>query len=108
MARTITLKELRARMDAGDAPVLIEALPEEYFRQGHLPGALHLPHDEVTKRAASVVPDKEASLVVYCASASCRNSHAAAASFEALGYRDVAVYAGGKKDWEEAGLPLER
>jgi len=37
----------------------------------------------------------------------CRNSHLAAADFEALGYSDVSVYPGGKKDWQEAGLNLE-
>ena len=30
----------------------------------------------------------------------------AAAALEALGYADVSVYAGGKKDWSEAGLAL--
>jgi 3-mercaptopyruvate sulfurtransferase SseA len=27
---------------------------------------------------------------------------------EQMGYSDVSVYAGGKQDWDEAGLPVER
>ena len=34
--------------------------------------------------------------------------HQAAAQLEKQGYRNVAVYAGGKADWVEAGLRLER
>ena len=55
-----------------------------------------------------MVPDKAVPIVVYCASETCRNSHQAAEVFKMLGYTDVAVYPGGKKDWEEAGLAFEK
>jgi rhodanese-related sulfurtransferase len=55
-----------------------------------------------------MVADKEQAIVVYCASATCQNSHQAAADLEKRGYRNVAVYPGGKADWVEAGLRLER
>jgi rhodanese-related sulfurtransferase len=86
---------------------LVEALPEKYYRDAHLPGAKHLPHDQVKQLAAAVLPDTNAPIVVYCASSTCQNSHIAARVLELLGYADVAVYAGGKQDWQEAGLPVE-
>jgi rhodanese-related sulfurtransferase len=55
-----------------------------------------------------VLPDRNAEIVVYCASATCQNSHIAARLLEQRGYTDVSVYAGGKQDWSEAGLALER
>ena len=87
---------------------LAEALPEKYWRDWHLPGARHLPHDQVRSLAPSVLPDKSAEVVVYCASSTCLNSHIAAKLLEQMGYVKVAVYAGGKQDWQEAGLPVER
>lgn len=90
-----------------DRVTLAEALPEKYYRAGHLPGARHLPHDQVRQLAPSVLPDKQAEIVVYCASATCQNSHIAAKVLEQLGYANVAVYPGGKRDWQEAGLALE-
>jgi len=87
---------------------LAEALPEKYWRDWHLPGARHLPHDQVRSLAPSVLPDKSAEVVVYCASSTCQNSHIAAKLLEQMGYVKVAVYAGGKQDWQEAGLPVER
>jgi rhodanese-related sulfurtransferase len=102
-------RDTLARKLAGKVlPVFVEALPEKYFRDWHLPGARHLPHDEVARLAAAVLPDKSAEIVVYCASRSCQNSHVAASRLVQLGYENVAVYAGGKQEWSEAGLPVER
>ncbi|HLX28136.1 MAG TPA: rhodanese-like domain-containing protein [Casimicrobiaceae bacterium] len=108
MTTELTLENLQARLRANPALVLLEALPEKYYRDWHLPGARHLPHDEVRAGAGRVVPDKSAPIVVYCASDTCRNSHIAASELVRLGYTDVAVFTGGKKAWSEAGLPVER
>jgi rhodanese-related sulfurtransferase len=87
---------------------LVEALPEKYYRDAHLPGARHLPHDQVRELAPRVLPDRDAEIVVYCASSTCQNSHVAAKVLGQMGYANVAVYAGGKQDWQEAGLPVEQ
>ena len=108
MLKTIDRDELRRRLAGANPPVLAEALPEKYFRDWHLPGARHLPHDEVDRLADAVLPDRSAEIVVYCASRSCQNSHIAAAKLARMGYANVAVYAGGKQEWSEAGLPVER
>ncbi len=88
-------------------PVVIEALDKTYYDSGHIPTARMMPPAEIA-RASAIVADKEQAIVVYCASATCRNSHQAAAQLQKQGYRNVAVYAGGKADWVEAGLRLER
>jgi rhodanese-related sulfurtransferase len=108
MSKLIDRATLQARLAGGTSPILIEALPEKYYHDWHLPGARHMPHDQVEALAPRVVPDKTAPIVVYCASQSCQNSHIAAARLTQLGYTDVAVYAGGKADWQSAELPIER
>ena len=108
MTQQIDRDTLKSKLAGPNPPLLAEALPEKYFRDWHLPGARHLPHDEVDRLAAKVLPDKSAEIVVYCASRTCRNSHIAAAKLSQMGYQNVAVYAGGKQDWSEAGLAIER
>jgi rhodanese-related sulfurtransferase len=105
--KTIDREQLKSLLAAHSPLALLEALPERYYRQGHLPRALLFPHTEVEKRASELLPDKAQPIVVYCANAACRNSHSAAALLQGLGYCDVRVYSGGKADWSEAGLPLE-
>jgi rhodanese-related sulfurtransferase len=108
MLRIVDKEELRMKPAGKIGPVLAEALPEKHYRDWHLPGARHLPHEEVDRIAPRVLPDKSAEIIVYCASRSCQNSHIAAGRLVQLGYENVAIYAGGKQEWSEAGLPVER
>lgn len=105
--KTIDRQTLVSRLKSENRPTLVEALPEKYFQQWHLPGAIQIDHDRVKSLAEQRLPDKDAEIVIYCASETCRNSHQAAYQLTALGYRDVAVYPGGKADWEAASLPVE-
>jgi rhodanese-related sulfurtransferase len=107
MIKQLTLAELQARRAANPGLVLVEALPEKYFGEWHLPHARHLPHLEVKERAPTVLADLSTEIVVYCASQTCQNSHIAARELVRIGYTNVAVYPGGKKEWSEAGLPVE-
>jgi rhodanese-related sulfurtransferase len=107
MSNTISRAELKATLDRGEAITIVEALPEAYYRKAHLPGALNLPHDQVDPRAPALLPDKTAEIIVYCADRPCENSALAASRLRDLGYTRVRVYAEGKQDWIDAGLPTE-
>jgi rhodanese-related sulfurtransferase len=65
--RTISREELKRKIDAKEYFFLVETLPTNYYREGHLPGALNLPPDKVHELASSVLPDKNAEVIVYCA-----------------------------------------
>ncbi|MFL6712818.1 MAG: rhodanese-like domain-containing protein [Sulfurifustis sp.] len=108
MFRHITRQEIQQHLAAKTPMTLVEALPEKYYRDGHLPGAIQLPHDQVRQLAAERLPDKSAFIVVYCANAPCQNSRIASQTLDALGYTNVAEYVEGKQDWVDAGLPLEK
>lgn len=106
MASTISRNELKAGLDAGTITV-VDALPESYFAQQHLPGALNLVADDVEDRAGQLLPDTAAAIVTYCANPACQNSTQVATKLERLGYTNVRKYADGIQDWVEAGLPTE-
>lgn len=108
MFRSICREEIQAHFTARHPMILLEALPEMYYASGHLPGAINFPHDHIRERAAQLLPDKGAFIVVYCANTPCQNSTIAARTLTMLGYSDVAEYVEGKQDWSEAGLPLEK
>ena len=105
--KTITRTDLQRRLADGAPLVLLEALPEGYFRKEHLPTARNMPHDRVHQLAPTLLPRKDAAIVVYCASITCTNSDVAARALADLGYEDVSVFPGGKQEWKEAGLALE-
>ena len=63
---TISRDELKQKIDRGDDFLLVETLPEFMYNQRHLPGAINLPPNDVQRRAAEVLPEKDAEIVVYC------------------------------------------
>ncbi len=87
--KRIRWDELMSYVDKEEAITLVEALPERYWREGYLPGAIQMDHTEVMNKAASHLPDKAARVVVYCASTECQNSATAAKMLESLGYEGV-------------------
>jgi rhodanese-related sulfurtransferase len=63
--------------------------------------------EDVAERAAELLPDKGAAIVVYCSNPACGNSQAVANKLADLGYTNVRKYREGIQDWVEAGLPTE-
>lgn len=65
MTDNISREELKAKIDSGDEFVLVDALSAKHYESSHLPGAINLPYEFVDE-AESLLPDKEAEIVVYC------------------------------------------
>jgi rhodanese-related sulfurtransferase len=104
---TVERKEIRWRLDRAEPFVLIETLPEEEFRKGHLPGAVCVPPDRVVDLVPELFPDRSAEIVVYGADHESLAALQAARELSVLGYTTVRVYRGGKKDWVSHGQPME-
>lgn len=106
MAKVIGRDELRAKIERGDDFVLVEALDPREYRRFHLPGAVNLPWQRVRERASTLLPDRDAEIVVYCAVRTCDAATRALLSLEELGYRNLVHFLDGKYDWRDAGLPV--
>ena len=76
--------------------VWIDVRSAEEFKEGHLQGALNIPHDQIVDRIKSVSPDKNAPVNLYCRSG--RRSKDAAQKLLALGYQSVYDF-GGVINW---------
>jgi rhodanese-related sulfurtransferase len=106
--REISCDELRERIERGDDVVIVDALPPMSYAHSHLPGAINLPPTRVDASVARKLPDRDAEIVVYCANPECEDSVETANQLVALGYTNVRHYPGGKDEWRERRLPLER
>jgi len=103
----ISRDELQRKVEAGDRFVLVDALAPMSFARSHLPGAINLPLEWVDDRGPRKIPDLDLEVVVYCVDVDCDSSVLVAERLIELGYRNVRHYPGGKREWVEAGLPLE-
>ena len=105
----ITADELLRKMEDEEAFVLVDALAPMVYAHSHLPGAINLPPTAIDSyMVARRIPDRNTEIVVYCSSPNCEDSIATGVRLQELGYTNVRHYSGGKNEWRDAGLPLER
>jgi len=77
------------------------------LQQGHVPGALHLPHTTLNAATTAALPHDKL-LVVYCWGPGCNGATKAAMQLSALGFA-VKEMIGGMEYWEERErYPVER
>src|SRR5213596_3160591 len=97
---TVTADQLLCKIEDGDDFVLVDALAPMVYAHSHLPGAINLPPSAIDEdRVARRIPDRNAQIVVYCASPDCEDSVATGQRLQALGYTNVHHYPGGKDEW---------
>ena len=92
----ITAEEAKKIMDSEEGYIILDTRTQEEYDEGHIPGAIVIPHDEITDRAEEELPDKDQLLLVYCRSG--RRSKIAAEALVELGYTNIKEF-GGIIDW---------
>jgi len=78
--------------------VIIDVRTPEEYNSGHVDGALNINYTDIGSRIESVVPDKNATIQLYCGSG--RRAGIAKETLENMGYRNV-VNEGGFKEFQE-------
>jgi rhodanese-related sulfurtransferase len=96
---------LKAKLDSGEKVFLLDVRQPNEFAAGRIEGALNVPVREVPKNLDKLPQDKNAQIVVVCASAVRSGYVAMALSFK--GYTNVKHLAAGYvAGWEKAGYPV--
>lgn len=88
MVKKINFKEAGRLLRERGNCVLLDVREEAEYITGHATDALLLPVDEITReRAAAILPDKAAPILLYCRSG--RRSRRAAALLDSYGYEEL-------------------
>jgi membrane protein DedA with SNARE-associated domain/rhodanese-related sulfurtransferase len=106
MAR-ISVDELRGQMDSGATPVIVDVRSStaQTLELRRIPGALHLPAQDVARHLGELPRDRE--IILYC---TCPNEASAAKAARLLmngGFQRVRPLKGGLEAWIEAGYAVE-
>jgi rhodanese-related sulfurtransferase len=92
--------------DRNEAHILIDVREESEFAAGHLPGAIHLGKGVIERDIVAAVPDKDATLILYCGGGF--RSVLAADNLRKMGYSKAISMDGGWRAWNQAGQPVEK
>jgi len=96
--------EVNELIDEGAA--IVDVRETDEVAAGHLPGAKHIPRGYLESRIEGVVPDRDAHVILYCASGN-RSAYAARTLAEDLGYTNVSSMTGGITLWKDRGYEVQ-
>ncbi len=86
--------------------VLLDVRSAALYAQGHIPGAVHLPHGKLVESKLAAWP-ADTLFVTYCAGPHCNGAARGALRLANLG-RPVKIMAGGITGWVDEGFELAR
>jgi rhodanese-related sulfurtransferase len=86
--------------------VLLDVRSPALFAEGHVPGAVNLPHAKIIASKMNEYP-RSTLFVTYCAGPHCNGAARGAARLARLGFA-VKLMAGGMTGWIDEGFELER
>ena len=95
----------KKKLDAGEKLILVDTREESEWARGHIPNAVHLGKGIIERDIEKTIPDKSATIVLYCGGGF--RSALTALSAQKMGYRKVFSLAGGYRAMVEAKWPMK-
>jgi rhodanese-related sulfurtransferase len=104
---TVTLDQALALFNQKQVLIIDARTPEEYA-EIHIEGAVNLPAKQFKEQGRGVMKDIAAGrpILVYCGQEACDASLKVARELKSLGYKNVKVFLGGFRAWDDAGYPV--
>jgi rhodanese-related sulfurtransferase len=103
---TISVHELKKRLDTDANLCLIDVREDYEWQEIRIPGALHIPKNELPTRIEAQVPARAEPIYLHCRGGV--RSLDAARSLLQLGYQEVYSIDGGISEWQGSGYPTEK
>lgn len=94
--RRISMDEAIMMMNKEKDYIILDVRTGLEYLDGHIPGAINVPNEEIGTDAIPVLPNKDQLILVYCRSGN--RSKQAAAKLVKLGYTNIIEF-GGIIDW---------
>ena len=104
--REIDINGYRKMAADREKHLLIDTREDSEWAAGHAAGAVHVGKGVIERDIEAKVPDKNATIVLYCGGG--YRSALAADTLQKMGYKNVISLDGGWRAWQESGLPVER
>ena len=101
-----TIEDVKARLDRGEPFQLVDVREDSEFGVDHARGARHIGRGVLERDVETLIPDKDAPIVLYCGGGF--RSALAADNLQKMGYTNVISMDGGIRAWREAGYPVEK
>ena len=95
--KQITMSEAVKMMETEKNCIILDVRRADEFAEGHIPGAINVPNEEIGTAEIAKLPNKSQLILVYCRSG--RRSKEASEKLVKLGYTNIVEF-GGILDWK--------
>ena len=95
--RQISMNEAVKMMKDEKNYIILDVRRPDEYAEGHIPGAINVPNEEIGTTEIAELPDKSQLILVYCRSG--RRSKEASEKLVKLGYTNIVEF-GGILDWK--------
>lgn len=100
----MTIQEVNHLLKRGEKMVLLDVREKEELALGYLKDSVFIPRAHLPEKVETLIPDKTAPIVVYCAAGV--RSILAAKTLREMGYTQVSSMREGIEGWKKAGYEV--
>lgn len=104
--RQVSPQELYEMLQSEEPPLVIDVRSPREYGEGHVPGAINVPHKRMRFEHDEYTEHLEKPVVIYCEKG--LRARISSEFFRMNGYQDIVRLRGEMPGWHEAGLPVER
>ena len=104
--REVSIDDVKKMIDNKDKIIILDVRDKDEFETGYIPGAINLSRGMLEFKINTVIPDRNARIIVYCGVD--LRGPLATKTLNEMGYINAVNINGGLKVWKAAGYPIAK
>jgi rhodanese-related sulfurtransferase len=106
VVKEVSVDEVGKMIEAKEKIIILDVRDKDEFETGYIPGAVNLSRGMLEFKINTLIPDRNAVIVVYCGVD--LRGPLATRTLNEMGYKNAVNIRGGLKDWKAAGYPVAK
>jgi rhodanese-related sulfurtransferase len=104
--KEVSIDDVKKMIDNKEKIIILDVRDKEEFETGYIPGAINLSRGMLEFKISTMIPDKNATIIVYCGID--LRGPLATKTLNEFGYKNAVNINGGLKAWKAAGYPIAK
>jgi len=104
--KEVSVDDVKKMIDSKEKIIILDVRDKEEFETGYIPGAINQSRGMLEFKISTLIPDKNATIVVYCGID--LRGPLATKTLNEFGYKNAVNINGGLKAWKAAGYPITK
>lgn len=104
--KEVSVDDVKKMIDNKEKIIILDVRDKEEFETGYIPGAINLSRGMLEFKISTLIPDKNATIIVYCGID--LRGPLATKTLNEFGYKNAVNINGGLKAWKAVGYPMAK